>query len=76
MWKSDMPEKIWYVTDEQLESSDLNETKMITENLLELEKPQVGQQRDILDFEPIEWFTNTSNSEYLDQFLIGLALID
>lgn len=32
--------------------------------------------RDIEDYEPKEWFTNTSNSEYLEQFLIGLALID
>ena len=69
-----MPEKMWYVTNEQLESSDPEQTKILTEKLNQA--PSVGQKRDIEDFEPREWFTNTSNSEYLYQFLIGLALID
>ena len=74
MWKSDMPEKLWYVTNEVLESTDLDTVKKMTEDLIK--KPLVEQQRDIEDYEPKEWFTNTSNSEYLEQFLIGLALID
>ena len=74
MWKSDMPEKLWYVTNEVLESNDLEDVKQMTEDLIK--KPLVNQKRDIEDYEPKEWFTNTSNSEYLEQFLIGLALID
>ena len=74
MWKSDMPEKLWYVTNEVLESTDLDTVKKMTEDLIK--KPLVEQKRDIEDYEPKEWFTNTSNSEYLEQFLIGLALID
>ena len=74
MWKSDMPEKLWYVTNEVLESNDLEDVKQMTEDLIK--KPLVHQKRDIEDYEPKEWFTNTSNSEYLEQFLIGLALID
>lgn len=74
MYKHDMPEKVWYVTDEMIKSDDLSQVEGMTKDLLK--EPIVEQKRDIEDFEPREWFTNTSNSEYLEQFLIGLALID
>jgi len=34
MWKSDMPEKLWYVTNEVLESTDLDTVKKMTEDLI------------------------------------------
>lgn len=72
-----MPEKLFYITEQQLEETDFQVTATMAENLLKTEEqPSVFQQRDIEDFEPKEWFTNTSNYEYLAQFLIGLALID
>jgi hypothetical protein len=39
MWKSDMPEKLWYVTNEVLESTDLDTVKKMTEDLIK--KPLV-----------------------------------
>lgn len=59
-----MPEKLIYITDQLLEDSDFQKTASIAENLLK-DSPIVSQQRDIEDFEPKEWFTNTSNYEYL-----------
>jgi hypothetical protein len=62
-----MPEKLVYVTEEQLrEASDPKRAQQMAEKLIEAEQPKVGQKKDIEDFEPKEWFTNTSNSEYLD----------
>lgn len=59
-----MPEKLWYITDEILESDELESVKKMTEDLIQ--KPMVEQKKDIEDYEPKEWFTNTSNSEYLE----------
>ena len=73
-----MPEKLIYVTDQQLEETDFETTIMMAKNMIgsESDIPKVRQSKDPDDFEPQEWFTNTSNSEYLEEFLNGLALID
>ena len=76
MYRSDMPEKLYYITEQQLETTDFQQATTFTENLLKGETPFVSQQRDIEDFEPKEWFTNTSNYDYFYEFLQGLALID
>jgi hypothetical protein len=62
-----MPEKLVYVTEEQLrEARDPKRAQQMAEKLIEADQPKVQQKKDIEDFEPKEWFTNTSNSEYLD----------
>jgi hypothetical protein len=38
----------------------------MAEKLLDYDRPDVRQMRDPDEFEAQEWFTNTSNAEYLE----------
>lgn len=85
-----MPEKLIYITDQNLKDAEKNRNATVDKNWLNdlndlynsTHHPNVQQIGDLPPgvgpddsiFEPKEWFSNTTYYEYMDSFLIGLDL--